>query len=151
MWHKVHGPFLRTEFLSLFEWQSLWRYTFQGNINQTIWTYKAILSTAVAHTLLCKLDMVTIVNHIFTNIFQMTHISTLKFTEDYEEKYELSFDTKMSESLKKSVELVQAPLICKKMCLVFWGVWVRKHTITYLKWCWVQFSARLNLVKIIHN
>ena len=63
--------------------------------------------------------MVTIVNHIFTNIFQMTLISALKFTEDYEEKYELSFDTKMSESLKKSVELVQAPLICKKYALSF--------------------------------
>ena len=33
--------------------------------------------------------------------------------------------------------------------LVFWGVQVQKHTITYLKWSWgVQFSAHLNLVKL---
>ena len=37
------------------------------------------LSTAVTHTLLCKL----IVCHIFTNVFQLVHISAVKFKVDY--------------------------------------------------------------------
>ena len=48
-------------------------------IGKPVWMYKAILSTAVAKTLLCKLNYGYHNLHIFTSILQMEHISGVKF------------------------------------------------------------------------
>ena len=65
--------------------------------------YKAILYISVACISYCvSLIMVTITRHIFINIFQMEHFSAVKFDMGYEKKHELSYDSKISKSLKKN-------------------------------------------------
>ena len=46
--------------------------------------------------------MVTITSHVSTNIFQVEHISAVKFPMGYETKYKHSSDIKISKTLKKS-------------------------------------------------
>ena len=61
------------------------------------------MSTVVGHNLLRKLNHGYHTSHVLTNIFQMIHISAVKFTECLWEKCELSFDAKISEFEKKYV------------------------------------------------
>ena len=60
--------------------------------------------------LLSKLIMITITRHVFINIFQTKHLSTVKVIMIYEKKNELSCDTKISKSLEKSWEEGVGPL-----------------------------------------
>ncbi len=51
-----------------------------------------------------SLLLFTTTSHTSINIFQTVHFSPLNFTRDNKKKYELSSDTKISESLKKNLK-----------------------------------------------
>ena len=66
--------------------------------------YEAILYIAVAKSYCVSLVssiMITIIRHVFINIFQTDHFSTCKICHGLWEKYELPCDSKISKSLKK--------------------------------------------------
>ena len=57
--------------------------------------YKSVLSTEVAYIL----DLDTIMNQVFINIFQTKHVLAVRFPLGYEKNIQLSFDTKISRRL----------------------------------------------------
>ena len=76
--------------------------------------HEEIMCIAIAYFTACKLNYGTKTDHIFINIFQTVHFSAENFTRGQWEKFELSFDTKISESLKKNLkQLGWAPLTQK--------------------------------------
>ena len=86
--------------------------------------HEAISPTAVPLLCLCLIIIVTIIHHIFTCIFQTAHISAVKMSMGYEKKYELSFDNKITKSLKKLLD--QAPLKSSiwQLCLFYITVYI---------------------------
>ena len=70
--------------------------------------YEAILYTTVAFILPSMLNhMVTIIRHVVIRIFQTEYFSAVKFAMCYQNKYDLSCDTKISKSLKTWTELLK--------------------------------------------
>ena len=66
--------------------------------------FEATLYIAVAYILLCKLNHGYHNQACFINIFQTKHFSAVKFAIDYEKKYKLSCDTKISKVRKKKLK-----------------------------------------------
>ena len=74
----------------------------------TLLSYKATVSTAVTYTSLCKLNSGYHNSHVFSNIFQTKHISTVKFSVSYEKNMSFLLISKSQKLGKNFLKKIRA-------------------------------------------